>query len=185
MPPPRPAGTGRTAHGFTLLELAIAMAIAVVLTAMALPSFSDLMARQRLKAAAETLRADVALARREAGSRARTVHLVFRPGSQWCYAVSTDPAADCNAGAGAPPAPGLIRLVRGTDQPGVLLLAARAMALDGRTGGSQTTDGSAQFAIASGQQLLVRVGALGHASVCASGLAIGGIPPCPPASPSP
>ena len=46
MPPPRPAGTGRTAHGFTLLELAIAMAIAVVLTAMALPSFSDLMARR-------------------------------------------------------------------------------------------------------------------------------------------
>lgn len=172
----------RSAHaaapGFTLLELAIALAITAILAAMAVPSFGSLVARQRLHAAAEHLRADIALARQEAGRRAQPVHLVFQPGSQWCYSLGTGPVGDClkqPGGAGS----GLIKVVRGADQPGVQLLLATPMTLDGRTGGSLRAEGLARFASAEGQQLQVRLSAMGHASVCAPAAAIAGTPACP------
>ncbi|WP_162520920.1 pilus assembly FimT family protein [Pseudaquabacterium pictum] len=169
----------RTAPGFTLLELAIALAITALLTAMAVPSYNALVARQRLQATAEHLRADIALARQEAGRRAQPVHLVFQPGERWCYAIGTRPAGDCLQ-ATAHPASGLIKVVRGADQPGVQLLAATPMAIDSRTGGALGPGGLARFASAEGQQLQVRLGALGHASICAPGASVAGKPPCPP-----
>ena len=175
------AGTAAAA-GFTLLELAIALAITAILAAMAVPTYASLIARQRLQAAVEHLRADIALARQEAGRRAQPVHLVFQPGSGWCYAIGTGPVGDCRV---LKPSPGngLIKVVRGSDQPGVQLLLANPMSIDGRTGGSLRTDGLARFASAEGQQLQVRLGALGHASVCAPAGAVAGTPPCPASPP--
>lgn len=173
------AGTAAAA-GFTLLELAIALAITTMLAAMALPTYASLIARQRLQAVVEHLRADIALARQEAGRRAQPVHLVFQPGSSWCYAIGTGPVGDCRL-VPAGPGTGLIKVVRGSDQPGVQLLLATPMSIDGRTGGSLRTDGLARFASAEGQQLQVRLSALGHASVCAPAGAVAGKPACPPA----
>ena len=171
----RPPG----AHGFTLLELVIALAIAALLAAMAVPSFASLVARQRLQSAVEHLRADIALARQEAGRRAMPVQLVFQPGSAWCYAIATGPVGDCRQAPQPGPGNGLIKVVQGRDQPGVQLLLANTMTLDSRTGGSLGSDGLARFASAEGQQLQVRLGRLGHASVCAPGAAVAGAPPCP------
>jgi type IV fimbrial biogenesis protein FimT len=168
----------RPTRGFTLLELAIVLAVTVILAAMSVPTFASLMARQRLHAAAEHLRADIALARQEAGRRAQPVHLVFHPGSRWCYAIATGPVGDCQQ-ATATPGSGLIKVVRGADQPGVQLLLATPMTLDGRTGGSLRAEGLARFASAEGQQLQVRLSSMGHASVCAPGAAVAGMPPCP------
>ena len=81
--------------GFTLLEVLIVIAIAVVLGAMALPSYNSLIARQRLVATARDLQADIAFAREEASRRGQPVYLVFQPGPRWCYAVSTLAGADC------------------------------------------------------------------------------------------
>ena len=176
------AAGAASAAGFTLLELAIALAITSLLAAMAVPSYASLIARQRLQAAVEHLRADIALARQEAGRRAQPVHLVFQPGSSWCYAIGTAPVGNCRqaqGGAGS----GLIKLVRGSTQPGVQLLQANPMTIDGRTGGSLRTDGLARFASAEGQQLQVRLSALGHASVCAPAGAVAGTPPCPASPP--
>jgi len=175
---PRRSACGNAASGFTLLELAIALAITAILAAMAVPTFSSLVARQRLHAVVEHLRADIALARQEAGRRAQPVHLVFQPGSRWCYAIGTRPVGDCLL-ATATPGSGLIKVVRGSDQPGVQLLLATPMTLDGRTGGSLRAGGLARFASAEGQQLQVRLSALGHASVCAPSAAVAGTPPCP------
>ena len=113
---------------------------------------------------------------------AQPVHLVFQPGSGWCYAIGTGPVGDCRV---LKPGPGngLIKVVRGSDQPGVQLLVATPMSIDGRTGGSLRTDGLARFASAEGQQLQVRLGALGHASVCAPAGAVAGTPPCPASPP--
>ncbi len=168
----------RPAPGFTLLELAITLAIVAILAAMTVPTFGSLVARQRLHAAAEHLRADIALARQEAGRRAQPVHLVFQPGSRWCYAIGTGPLGDCLQAATAPGS-GLIKVVRGADQPGVQLLLATPMTLDGRTGGSLRAEGLARFASAEGQQLQVRLSALGHASLCAPSAAVAGMPRCP------
>jgi type IV fimbrial biogenesis protein FimT len=169
----------RQARGFTLLELAIALAITAVLAAMALPTFASLVARQRLQAAAEHLKADIALARQEAGRRAQPVHLVFQPGSQWCYAIGTGAVGDCRQALAGGPGSGLIKLVRGSDQPGVQLLLATPMTLDSRTGASLRSDSLARFVSAEGQQLQVRLNRLGHTSVCAPAAAVAGTPACP------
>jgi type IV fimbrial biogenesis protein FimT len=162
-----------------LLELAMVLAITAILAAMAVPTYASLIARQRLQSAVEHLRADIALARQEAG---QPVHLVFQPGERWCYAIGTGPVGDCRQAQGGQ-GNGLIKVVRGTDQPGVQLLLATPMSIDSRTGGSLRTDGVARFASAEGQQLQVRLSALGHASVCAPAGTVAGTPPCP-ASPT-
>ena len=179
MGPIRCARAGAVATGFSLVELAIALAITAVLAAMAVPTFASLVARQRLQAAVEHLRADIALARQEAGRLALPVHLVFQPGRNWCYAITTAALADCHQPALAGPETGLIKVVQGRDQPGVQLLLARAMTLDSRTGASPRLDGMARFASAEGQQLQVRLGRLGHASVCAPFATAARMPVCP------
>ena len=171
----------RPAPGFTLLELVIALAIVAILAAMTVPTFASLVARQRLHAAAEHLKADIALARHEAGRRAQPVHLVFQPGSRWCYAIGTGPVGDCR-GAVVAAGNGLIKVVQGSDQPGVQLLLATPMTLDSRTGGSLRAEGLARFASAEGQQLQVRLSRLGHGSVCAPAAAVAGTPACPVAT---
>lgn len=176
----------RRAAGFTLLELAIAMAIAVVLAAVGMPSYADLVARQRLQSAVENLRADIALARREAGARAQTVRIGFVPGDTWCYVLTTGASTDCRPSGAEPasnpstnPATGQIRRVRSQDNPGVRLLLAQTMQLDGRTGAQPGGETFARFGLADGRQLQVRLGPLGHASVCAPGVPMAGVPPCP------
>ena len=175
-------GHGAAGSGFTLLELVIALAITALLAAMAVPTFSSLVARQRLQATVEHLRADIALARQEAGRRALPVHLVFQPGSSWCYAIGTGALADCREPLLPGPGNGVIKVVQGRDQPGVQLLLARPMTLDSRTGASLRIDGMARFVSADGKQLQVRLGPLGRANLCTPATPIAGTPPCPAAT---
>jgi len=170
--------------GFTLLEVLIVIAIAVVLGAMALPSYNSLIARQRLVATASDLQVDISLAREEASRRGQAVYLVFRPGKQWCYAISTHAAADCH-GQAAVAGGALIKVVRSTDHPGIDLGQATTMALDGRIGASLLGEGLARFASSHGMQLQVRLGPLGRSAVCAPGAPVAGTPACPaPATPA-
>ena len=171
----------RHSAGFTLLELVIALTLIGLFGAIALPSFASLVARQRLHAAAHHLQADIALARQAAGRRARPVHLAFQPGAQWCYMLSTGPAGDCrqaSTSAATAALDGVIRVVRAADHPGVLLLEAGAMALDGRSGGSLVGPARARFASPEGLQLQVSLGPLGRASVCAPAAKVAGMPAC-------
>ncbi len=176
-----PAAAPRS--GFTLLELMIAVAIAGVLAAIATPSFTDLLARQRLQAVAHQLQADIALARQEASRRGQTVHLAFHPGPRWCYALSVGPVRDCRDSASARDS-GVIKVVHGPDFPGVQLLDAGAMALDAAQGTALQSTGQARFASSQGEQLQVRLGRLGRASLCTPAAPIAGTPPCPAEAPA-
>ena len=162
--------------GFTIVELAIALAIAAVLVAIGTPVYTDLVARQRLQSVVENLRADIALARREAGARAQPVRIGFVSGADWCYVLTTGPATTCRGATDNDT--GTIKRVLGGDSPGVRLVLAQTMQLDSRNGGLQGGEALARFALADGRELQVHLGPLGRASICAPGLPIGKVPAC-------
>jgi type IV fimbrial biogenesis protein FimT len=65
----------RASHGFTLLELMVTLAIAVILASIAAPSFQNMLASQRVQAATFDLLANLTLARSEAIKQNRSVTL--------------------------------------------------------------------------------------------------------------
>ena len=178
--------TAAKAPGFTLVEMMITLAAMIVLGAIATPSMSALLARQRLQGAAHELQADIAQAKLESSKRGQPVLLQFQPGTHWCYVLSVGPGVDCThlkAATSAVSANGVIKLVRGSDHTGVALLAAQAMTVDAVQANAlpgTASHGWARFASRDGQQLQVRLGPQSRASLCAPGKALGRIAACPP-----
>jgi type IV fimbrial biogenesis protein FimT len=84
-------------RGFTLLEAVIAVAVLAILAAAAVPSYTDHLARQRLRHAAELLELDLRRARALSVEDGREVHVSFRSGRDWCWGISREAACDCAA----------------------------------------------------------------------------------------
>lgn len=78
--------------GFTLVEVIIAVAIVGVLVSMAMPSFSKMLERNRLKAAVESLKSDMQVARAEAIKRSQDIIVTRKVGNDgaWCYGYNVD-----------------------------------------------------------------------------------------------
>ncbi len=176
--------------GFTLVEMVMALAVMAVLGAIATPSLSALLARQRLQAAAHELQADIAQAKLESSQRGQPVQLRFQTGTSWCYALSVGPEVDCTTlkpNATASLANGLIKVVRGSEHAGVTLLAAQTMTIDAVRSNallSAAGPGWARFASRDGQQLQVRLGPQSRASLCAPGAPLDRIAACPLSTPT-
>ena len=82
-----------SASGFTLVELLVAMSILAILVAIALPSFRQITAAQRMRSASSDIVSDLVIARNEAVKRGQNV--VLAPASAgwsggWTLAVSSD-----------------------------------------------------------------------------------------------
>ena len=175
-------------RGLTLLELAIAMAVLAVLSALAVPSMSARLRAERLQSAAEMLAADIADARHEAARRGSALHVLPRTAGattlSWCWAVAVAPGCDCAAapsaanasgassassaeaapGAGAPSAaPCRLKSVPAREHPGVTLVQAEAVRLDPD---GQATPALAAVFSAGERQLQVQVSRFGRARVC-------------------
>ena len=149
-------------RGLTLLELVIAMVIAALLLSLAVPSLAGWLARHRVRAAAQHLAADMGEARHEAVRLGRSLHMVYRTGSDWCYAIALDAQADCRQPGGL-----VLKAVDAKQHPGVSLLEGAPQAFDGRSGLRQGMAGAARWVSARGDQLAVQVSALGRPTVCA------------------
>lgn len=90
-PPP----TLRTHGGFTLIELMVTVALMAVLLALAVPSFRDLLAAQRVRATAFSMVSDLVLARSEAVKRGASVTLTpAAAGWQAGWQVTVNAGAD-------------------------------------------------------------------------------------------
>jgi type IV fimbrial biogenesis protein FimT len=160
----------RRSRGLTLLEMMVALAIVVVLLTLALPSFGNMMSRQRLKAAAEQMSMDLAELRFLAAQRGQTMHVSLSAGPQWCYALAVEGGCDCRVPQGCQ-----LKTVRAKDHPGVTLLEGQDLRIDpqpGQGGGGALLQGS------DGARLRVGLSALGRPKVCAPAAAVAGFAAC-------
>src|SRR5690606_26535278 len=70
-----------SSSGFTLIELSLLLVLFALLSAMAVPSFTNSMSRARARAAIDRLSGDVFLARSVAAQRGLPVYIRFEPPS--------------------------------------------------------------------------------------------------------
>jgi len=83
--------------GFTLVEAMTVIAIIGILVGIAVPSYRDMIERNQLKQAAESLKSDIQFARTEAIKRSQNIVVSRSPGSagSWCYGLNVNNACDC------------------------------------------------------------------------------------------
>jgi type IV fimbrial biogenesis protein FimT len=152
--------TRRHARGLTMLELMIALAVLAVLAAVALPSISARLERQRLSSVAETLATDLAEARFEAARRGQALHVEASAADKtWCWAVSTQSGCDC-----AQEQACQLHKVRSSSYRGIKLVERRPVRLD--PAGTTDTLSAALFESSRGERLRVDMQALGRVRVC-------------------
>jgi len=86
--------------GFTLTELMITVAIIGILASIAVPSFQDMIERNRLKEAVEGLKSDLMWMRTETIKRSCNLRVTFTPAT-WNYTIfRADGECGCPAGGG-------------------------------------------------------------------------------------
>ena len=154
--------------GITLIEVLIGLVLLVIAGMIALPSFTDYLERQRLKAAAESLSASLNLARAEALTQQQFtyVQLAGQGTDQWCYALSKEPKCDCFSSACE-----AVQRVDSMALPGVQLgSASRAVfRFNWKNGSATGANGTASFVgRQTGQQLCVVLSNLGRVRIVTS-----------------
>jgi len=169
MPTPR---ASRRTRGLTLLETMVALAVLAILAGLAVPSFGGMLARQRLKVAADDLAMDLAELRFESTRRGVPLHLQASPGADWCYALATTPGCDCRV-----PQSCQLKTVRAREHPGVALTQAQDLRFEPPTT-VDTVGGSALLQGQDGTQLRVGLSPLGRPSVCAPQAPVPGYARC-------
>jgi prepilin-type N-terminal cleavage/methylation domain-containing protein len=148
-------------HGFTLLEMAIAIAVLGIVAAVAVPSYSQLLARQQLRSAGSKLALDLRMAREQALQSGRPVFFSSQAGADWCWGLGAGQACDC---AGGVPACTIGRS-GASDYPRVELARADALEFEPAMGRAQSA-GSIELKTLRKQQLQVQVNAMGRAHLC-------------------
>lgn len=159
------------ARGFTMIELAITLAVLAILGAIALPSVGAGLDRQRLQATAQALAADIGEARFEAARRGQPLHLQASTGPAWCWSVSVN--ADCPCGQAQACQ---LQNVRAADHPGVQIVSAQGLRLDAV--GAAQAGTAAVLQSRRGDRLRVDVSALGRTRICAAAGSWPSLPPC-------
>lgn len=76
-------GAAVRSRGFTIIEIMVAVSVSAILVGVAVPSFKEFSARQRLRAASFDLRTDLVLARSEALKRNQNVTIQPRLAAGW------------------------------------------------------------------------------------------------------
>ena len=162
----------RAARGLTLVELMVAIAMLAVLGVMAGPPMGSMMARHRVQAAAAQLGADLGDTRHEATRRGGKVYVNFQGGGDWCYVITSDPAATC-----ATDSERVFKRVRARQYPGVALNAAQPIVFD-TSGLGPAVPAQVELSSARGDLVVVQVSLLGRAKACSPDGGLKNLPRC-------
>ncbi|MBV1786686.1 GspH/FimT family pseudopilin [Marinobacterium sp. D7] len=176
--------------GFTLIELLVTLAVVVILATVAAPAFRDFFENRRLTNAAQTLYADLQLARAESIKRNQTIFVKFddSPATDWCYGLeeaSTATSCDCADTTNTYcTIDGVRRVTDVDDFPGVTMsassVAGSTITFDPKRG-TLAPAGSIFFTNGSGNQMRIVMSLLGRVRLCVpSGSNVSGYPACPP-----
>jgi len=145
--------------GLTLIEMAIVVAVLAVLGTLAIPAFSNRLARERLAATAERLAADVSEARFDAARRGQPLYVRAALGKGACWAVATAPGCECEAAHTCQ-----VRRMPATPSSSVATVDSQEVRLE--PGGTAAAGTVAVLEVKSGERLRVDVLALGRTHIC-------------------
>jgi Tfp pilus assembly protein FimT len=161
--------TRKQQFGISLVESLVTLAVSGSLLGGALPSLQGVVEKQRLQAAGETLRSDLAEARLLALSTGRSLRVALPTAAGGrCYLVFRGGAQDCrcDAAGAAVCQPGAELLQHQVLPQGVQLQAnAGSLLIDGRRG-TVTPAASLQMQTGSGQQLRHVIAMTGRVRSC-------------------
>ncbi|WP_051961880.1 GspH/FimT family pseudopilin [Methylobacter sp. BBA5.1] len=134
--------------GFTLLELLIVIAIIGIIAGLAVPSYRDMIERNRLKQAVESLADDLKFARTEAIKRSADVTLALTTG--WSYSITS--------------AGNTLKTVQGSQFQGISLLGdSKSITFSFRRG---TSNGTGATLRSTKYKARVRISDVGRVRIC-------------------
>jgi type IV fimbrial biogenesis protein FimT len=183
--------------GFTLIELLVAVTVFIILTVIAVPSFSTYFDKSRVRGAADSIVNEIAQARQVAVKYDRDV-ATAGSGATWCIGAkeAADPVAgnqagaatacDCSTSAAACVVDDRKMVIDSATHDGITLASPSAtLTFDGRLGmladaeDLSADDRSFDLTSKSGRYVLtVSISPLGQASVCSKSGNILGYPSC-------
>ena len=185
--------------GFTLIELMVAVTVFIILTVIAVPSFSTYFDKSRVRGAADSIVNEIAQARQVAVKYDRDVALATAgSGNTWCIGAkqAADPvvgsqaaaaiACDCSTAAAGCVVDDRQMVIDSASHDGIALASPSAdLIFDGRLGmladaeDLSADDRSFDLTSKSGRYVLtVSISPLGQASVCSKSGNILGYPSC-------
>lgn len=159
--------TRRLPLGFTLIELMVVVAIAAILAALALPSFTETVDKYRLRGAADNLYGDLQFSRMEAVRKNQSVILNFSTGGSWCYGMKLGSNCDCTKSSSEADYCSL-KLVRYLENTGITLTSQTFLSSPSfdPLQGLSSQAGDIVLVSSRGRQTQVSLTRLGMASVC-------------------
>lgn len=157
--------------GFSAVELIVVLAIIAILSLVGLPTFKDMILRNTIKQAAESLKSDIQFARTEAIKQSQNIAVSRNTGNDgaWCYGISTA-ACDCSTAGSC-----TIRTVTGANFGGVDLDFVSALTtFSYRRGTANASNTCFSF---SDYTLKVYTSSAGRTQICSDGASSAG-PSC-------